>query len=134
MLSFNELHTVVANGRGGTSTTTLEEAIAMTNRDGVPEAYYLQQVRAVVFHKEHGYIALTAPGAIKVAISWMGLWQYPRFEEFFTTVFLNGLPTMRLLELLDISATDHQRAEVEFEILLEIALQGRRIKDLGIPR
>jgi hypothetical protein len=134
MLSFDELHTVVATGRGVAPADTLEEAIAMTNRGGVSEAYYLQQVRVVIFHKEHGYIALTANGAVKVAISWMGLWQYPRFEEFFTTVFLNGIPTMRLLELLDISATDHQRAEVEFEILLEIALQGRRIKDLGTPR
>jgi hypothetical protein len=134
MLTFKQIHAVVANGRGSANVKTLDEAIGMTNHDGVPETYFLLGSPLVIFNRYNGFIVLTSQTPAQVAITWTGLWNHPCFEEFFTTVFLNGLPTMRLLELLDISFLDLNSAKNEFETLMEISLQGRMIKDLGIPR
>lgn len=134
MLSFHSIHSALGKGTSIRDVKLISSAIDCSNMDGIGEPFYLQGVtQLIVYRKRYGHVAIGPNSIAEVSTGWQRLFGSNDFLEFFMAVVLSGLPTMRLLELLDESILDYDAARASFETLVLEALSGRPISMLGMP-
>jgi hypothetical protein len=134
MLSFHSIHSALGKGTSIRDVTLIANAVDCSNMDGIGEPFYLQGVtQLIVYRKRYGHLVIGPNGVMSVAPEWFRLFSSVDFSVFFLAVFMKGLPTMRLLELLDESVTDFDSAKASFDALMLEALGGRPMSMLGAP-
>lgn len=134
MLSFHSIHSALGKGTSIRDVKYLSSAIDCSNMDGIGEPFYLHEgMQLIVYRKRYGHVVIGPYSVVDVSTGWQRLFTSKDFADFFVEVVLRGLPTMRLLEMLDESITDYDAARASFEALVLEALGGRPISMLGMP-
>lgn len=89
--------------------------------------------RFLVYATRHGHLFYDEDMMVFVSESWSPMWKTEDFSETFLMIMLLGLPSVRMIELLDLSVEDLSRAQLEFRAFYTIIIDDLiRVTDVRI--
>lgn len=119
---------------------TLTAGIAAVAGSGLPTVLEVAPTepetavkRFLVYATRHGHLFYDENMVVFVNESWTPMWKTEDFSETFLMVMLLGLPSVRLIELLDLSVEDLDRAQLEFRAFYTLIIDDLiRVTDVRI--